>query len=412
VEIGETILERVRSCARSTAASSRYSRAVPKSGSSFRTVGWWSFRLPACGRWCSSRPRPDRTSPRAAERDEYVSAFMPCTPNPTTGFFFYVLKRDGHRARALGQDAAQAADERRHDPTRRQSGTAPQARRAGAQSARAERAVRTTRRRSNASGVARPEHMEAGARARERHGRQHCAPGRVAGACGERSGGLAAKARDVLADDLVSVVLFGSAAEGGLRPTSDVNLILSCAASIRRDWGNSAIRARRRPPRSSCGDVPAGERNSRGGRVFAQKSPTSLRRHRVIFGKEVFAATQVPRNAEIFRLAPDPAQSDAAAARGLCVARTARRAASCACSPMRSDRCARPPGTALELEGAPNSGRCRAESRRASFGAGARRRRQFCSPRMRAGRRPNRNGVLVRTIDLVTPHRERAAQLS
>src|SRR4051812_12577206 len=37
---------------------------------------------------------------------------------------------------------------------------------------------------------------------------------------------FAARARDVLADDLVSVVLFGSAAEGRLRPTSDVNLIL------------------------------------------------------------------------------------------------------------------------------------------------------------------------------------------
>src|SRR5947209_1211091 len=34
------------------------------------------------------------------------------------------------------------------------------------------------------------------------------------------------KARDVLADDLVSVVLFGSAAEGRLKATSDVNLIL------------------------------------------------------------------------------------------------------------------------------------------------------------------------------------------
>ena len=26
--------------------------------------------------------------------EEYVSAFMPCTPNPTTGFFFYVLRRE------------------------------------------------------------------------------------------------------------------------------------------------------------------------------------------------------------------------------------------------------------------------------------------------------------------------------
>src|SRR5215510_11048740 len=33
-------------------------------------------------------------------------------------------------------------------------------------------------------------------------------------------------AREAFADDLVSVVLYGSAAEGALRPTSDVNLIL------------------------------------------------------------------------------------------------------------------------------------------------------------------------------------------
>jgi uncharacterized membrane protein len=25
---------------------------------------------------------------------EHVSAFMPCTPNPTTGFFFYVKRKD------------------------------------------------------------------------------------------------------------------------------------------------------------------------------------------------------------------------------------------------------------------------------------------------------------------------------
>jgi uncharacterized membrane protein len=25
---------------------------------------------------------------------EHVSAFMPCTPNPTTGFFFYVKRSD------------------------------------------------------------------------------------------------------------------------------------------------------------------------------------------------------------------------------------------------------------------------------------------------------------------------------
>jgi len=25
---------------------------------------------------------------------EHVSAFLPCTPNPTTGFFFYILRKD------------------------------------------------------------------------------------------------------------------------------------------------------------------------------------------------------------------------------------------------------------------------------------------------------------------------------
>ena len=30
----------------------------------------------------------------AAAGDEHVAVFMPCTPNPTTGFFFYVPRRD------------------------------------------------------------------------------------------------------------------------------------------------------------------------------------------------------------------------------------------------------------------------------------------------------------------------------
>jgi len=40
------------------------------------------------------------TQPPSAEiaerlpQSEHVSAFLPCTPNPTTGFFFYVPRRD------------------------------------------------------------------------------------------------------------------------------------------------------------------------------------------------------------------------------------------------------------------------------------------------------------------------------
>jgi hypothetical protein len=66
VEIGETILERVpivRPLYRGL--KQVFETLFSKSGSSFRTVGLSSFRRPACGRWCSSRHRPDRTSPRS-----------------------------------------------------------------------------------------------------------------------------------------------------------------------------------------------------------------------------------------------------------------------------------------------------------------------------------------------------------
>src|ERR1700730_15403977 len=66
-----------------------------KSGSTFRTVGLVEF--PAPGMWSlvflSTPPGAEITTLLPSD-DEYVSAFMPCTPNPTTGFFFYVLRRD------------------------------------------------------------------------------------------------------------------------------------------------------------------------------------------------------------------------------------------------------------------------------------------------------------------------------
>jgi uncharacterized membrane protein len=64
------------------------------SGSSFRHVGLVEF--PSPGMWSLVF----LTQPPSAEiaahlpSTDYVSAFMPCTPNPTTGFFFYVPRRD------------------------------------------------------------------------------------------------------------------------------------------------------------------------------------------------------------------------------------------------------------------------------------------------------------------------------
>lgn len=65
-----------------------------KTGSGFRQVALVEF--PAPGMWSlvfvSLPPSPDLAA--KLPEGEHVSAFMPCTPNPTTGFFFYVLRKD------------------------------------------------------------------------------------------------------------------------------------------------------------------------------------------------------------------------------------------------------------------------------------------------------------------------------
>jgi uncharacterized membrane protein len=64
------------------------------SGTSFRQVGLVEF--PSPGMWSlvflTQSPSADIASRLPAI--EHVSAFMPCTPNPTTGFFFYVPRHD------------------------------------------------------------------------------------------------------------------------------------------------------------------------------------------------------------------------------------------------------------------------------------------------------------------------------
>src|SRR5215208_2691245 len=95
VEIGETILERVpivRPIYRGL--KQVFETLFSKSGSSFRTVGLVEF--PAPGMWSlvflSSPPSEEINA--VLPGDDYVSVFMPCTPNPTTGFFIYVLRKD------------------------------------------------------------------------------------------------------------------------------------------------------------------------------------------------------------------------------------------------------------------------------------------------------------------------------
>ena len=108
VDIGERIHERVpivRPIYRGL--KQVFETLFSKSASSFRTVGLVEF--PAPRMWSlvflSTPPGADLSAQLPSE-DEYVSAFMPCTPNPTTGFFFYVLRRDVIELTITVEDAA------------------------------------------------------------------------------------------------------------------------------------------------------------------------------------------------------------------------------------------------------------------------------------------------------------------
>jgi uncharacterized membrane protein len=95
VSLGESLLSRmpiVRPIYRT--AKQIFQTLFSSSGSSFRKVGLVEF--PAPGMWSLVLLTQSPTAEISARLPptEHVSAFMPCTPNPTTGFFFYVPRRD------------------------------------------------------------------------------------------------------------------------------------------------------------------------------------------------------------------------------------------------------------------------------------------------------------------------------
>jgi uncharacterized membrane protein len=95
VEFGEDILNRmpvVRPIYKSL--KQIFETLFAKTGSSFRRVALVEF--PSPGMWSlvflSQPASPDIAA--LLPDTEHIAAFMPCTPNPTTGFFFYVPRRD------------------------------------------------------------------------------------------------------------------------------------------------------------------------------------------------------------------------------------------------------------------------------------------------------------------------------
>lgn len=112
-----------------------------------------------------------------------------------------------------------------------------------------------------------------------------------------------ASAQQALGDDLVSAVLFGSAAEGALRKSSDVNLLLvlrrydpANAEKLRNPLAMSEAAILLRVMFLSESEIGSACQ------AFAQKFSDILRRRVVLLGPDLFAAVSIPRAAQVWRL--------------------------------------------------------------------------------------------------------------
>ncbi len=107
IKLGEAMLARmpiVRSIYKSV--KQIFETLFSQSGTSFRKVGLIEF--PAKGSWSLvfiSTPPTETIASRLAEGEAYVSVFLPCTPNPTTGFYFFLPAREVVEV-AIAPDAA------------------------------------------------------------------------------------------------------------------------------------------------------------------------------------------------------------------------------------------------------------------------------------------------------------------
>jgi predicted nucleotidyltransferase len=111
------------------------------------------------------------------------------------------------------------------------------------------------------------------------------------------------EARAAFGPDLRSAVLYGSAAEGRLRASSDINLLLvldrlepAAAERLAAPYRAARARARIEAMFLRADELPAAAE------AFASKFADMRRRHRVLFGTDPLAALVIPRAAEALRL--------------------------------------------------------------------------------------------------------------
>jgi predicted nucleotidyltransferase len=110
-------------------------------------------------------------------------------------------------------------------------------------------------------------------------------------------------ARESFGQDLLSVVLYGSAAEGKLRATSDVNLVL-----VLSSFEPSRVDSLRAPLRVAHAAIQLSpmfllrEEIPAAARYFASKFADILRRRVILHGADPFAAISIPREIQILEL--------------------------------------------------------------------------------------------------------------
>jgi predicted nucleotidyltransferase len=104
-------------------------------------------------------------------------------------------------------------------------------------------------------------------------------------------------AKEAFSDQLCSLVLFGSAAEGKLRPASDVNLLVvistfeqSRADRLRQPLRVAESAVQLRPMFLLREEVAVASR------VFAPKFADIIRRRVILFGNDPFASLSIPRD--------------------------------------------------------------------------------------------------------------------
>ena len=96
ISIGEAILARmpiVRSIYKSV--KQIFETIFSQSGTSFRKVGLIEF--PGKGSWTLvfiAAPPGDGVGEHLPAGEDHISVFLPCTPNPTTGFYFFMPARE------------------------------------------------------------------------------------------------------------------------------------------------------------------------------------------------------------------------------------------------------------------------------------------------------------------------------